>query len=116
MEYLQKLGERAGLGGWNSWSVAYRVLAIVAAALLAYWLLRVAVPAAVRLVRPVLLLLLAGSRHLGGLPQRDVLDGMGVQAAGALRALGWQRQYAVSADVKGFPTFQRGCSPVRGFM
>ena len=59
MEYLQKLGERAGLGGWDSWSVAYRVLAIVAAALLAYWLLRVAVPAAVRLVRPVLLLLLA---------------------------------------------------------
>ena len=59
VEYLQKLGERAGLGGWESWLVAYRVLAIVAAALLAYWLLRVAVPAAVRLVRPVLLLLLA---------------------------------------------------------
>ena len=86
MEYLQKLGERAGLGGWDSWSVPYRVLAIVAAALLAYWLLRVAVPAAVRLVRPVLLLLLAVSRHLGGLPQRDVLDAVGVQAAGALRA------------------------------
>ena len=40
MEYLQKLGERAGLGGWDSWSVPYRVLAIVAAALLAYWLVR----------------------------------------------------------------------------
>ena len=39
----------------------YRVLAIVAAALLAYWLVRVAVPAAVRLVRPVLLLLLAAA-------------------------------------------------------
>jgi hypothetical protein len=59
MEYLQKLGERAGLGGWDSWSVPYRVLAIVAAALLAYWLVRVVVPAAVRLARPVLLLLLA---------------------------------------------------------
>jgi hypothetical protein len=58
VEYLQKLMERAGLSGWDSWSVPYRVLAVVGAALLAYWLLRVAVPAFLRLARPALLLLL----------------------------------------------------------
>ena len=61
MEYLQKLAERADLAGWDSWPVHYRVLAIVGAALLAYWLLRVAVPAFLRLARPVLLLLLVAA-------------------------------------------------------
>ena len=59
VEYLQKLVARADLGNWDSWPVHYRVLAVVAAALLAYWILRVAVPAFLRLARPVLLLLLA---------------------------------------------------------
>ena len=58
MEYLNKLLARADLGAWDSWPVHYRVLAVVAAALLAYWLLRVVVPAFLRLARPVLLLLL----------------------------------------------------------
>lgn len=58
MDFLQKLVARADLSGWNSWSVAYRVLSVVAAALLVYWLLRIAVPAFLRLARPVLLLLL----------------------------------------------------------
>jgi hypothetical protein len=49
VEYLQKLSERAGLSGWDSWSAPYRVLAVVGAALIAYWLLRVAVPAFLRL-------------------------------------------------------------------
>jgi hypothetical protein len=58
VEYLKKLVARVDLSGWDSWPVHYRVLAVVAAALLAYWLLRVVVPAFLRLARPVLLLLL----------------------------------------------------------
>ena len=58
MDFLQKLVGRADLSGWDSWSVQYRVLVVVAAALAVYWALRVAVPAFLRLARPVLLLLL----------------------------------------------------------
>ncbi len=58
MEYLQKLLARADLGSWESWPVHYRILAVIAAGLLAYWGLRVVVPAFLRLARPVLLLLL----------------------------------------------------------
>ena len=58
MDFLQKLVARADLSGWDSWAVQYRVLSVVAAALLVYWALRVAVPAFLRLARPVLLLLL----------------------------------------------------------
>ncbi len=58
MDFLQKLVARADLSGWDSWSVQYRVLSVVAAALLVYWALRVAVPAFLRLAKPVLLLLL----------------------------------------------------------
>ena len=61
MEYLKKLLARTDLGAWDSWPVHYRVLAVVAAALLAYWLLRVVVPAFLRLARPVLLLLLVAA-------------------------------------------------------
>jgi hypothetical protein len=61
VEYLQKLSERAGLSGWDSWSAPYRVLDVVGAALIAYWLLRVAVPAFLRLARPALLLLLVAA-------------------------------------------------------
>ena len=53
--------ERADLSGWDSWPVPYRVLAVVGAALLAYWLLRVAVPAFLRLARPAFLLLLVAA-------------------------------------------------------
>ena len=61
MEYLQKLAARADLSGWDSWAVQYRVLAVVGTALLAYWVLRVAVPAFLRLARPALLLLLVAA-------------------------------------------------------
>ena len=58
MDFLQKLTARADLGDWASWSVPYRVLVVVVAALAIYWGLRVAVPAFLRLARPALLLLL----------------------------------------------------------
>jgi uncharacterized membrane protein YphA (DoxX/SURF4 family) len=58
VDFLQKLAARADLSGWSSWDTPHRVLAVVAAALLIYWGLRVAVPAFLRLARPVLLLLL----------------------------------------------------------
>lgn len=58
MTFLQKLMERAGVSGWESWPVPYRVLVGAVAVLLAYWALRAAVPAFLRLVRPALLLLL----------------------------------------------------------
>jgi hypothetical protein len=58
VDFLQKLVARADLSGWDSWSVQYRVLSVVAAALLVYWVLRIVVPAFLRLARPVLLLLL----------------------------------------------------------
>ncbi len=52
MEYLKELLARANLGGWESWSTQYRVLAVVGALVVAYWLLRVAVPAVLRILRP----------------------------------------------------------------
>lgn len=54
MEYLKELLARANLGGWESWSTQYRVLAVVGALVVAYWLLRVAVPAVLRILRPFL--------------------------------------------------------------
>jgi hypothetical protein len=58
VDFLQKLVARADLSGWDSWSVQHRVLFVVAAGLLVYWGLRIALPAFLRLARPVLLLLL----------------------------------------------------------
>jgi hypothetical protein len=58
VDFLQKLATRADLSGWSSWGTPYRVLAVVVAALIIYWGLRVAVPAFLRLARPALLLLL----------------------------------------------------------
>ena len=58
MEYLNKPSGTGRLGSWGSWPVHYRVLAVVGAAVLAYWLPRVVVPAFLRLARPVLLMLL----------------------------------------------------------
>lgn len=52
MEYLKELLARANVGGWESWSTQYRVLAVVVALLVAYWALRVAVPAMLRVLRP----------------------------------------------------------------
>lgn len=56
MDYLKELAGRANLGAtWEAWSPEYRVLAIAVALALAYWLLRVAVPALVRVLRPLLI-------------------------------------------------------------
>ncbi len=52
MEYLKELLARANVSGWDSWSTQYRVLAVVVALLVAYWALRVAVPAMLRVLRP----------------------------------------------------------------
>jgi|GEM_PF-637003 len=56
MDYLKELAGRANFAAtWEAWSPEYRVLAIAVALVLAYWLLRVAVPALVRVLRPVLI-------------------------------------------------------------
>lgn len=52
MEYLKELLARANLGGWDTWGAHYRVLAVVGGLLVAYWALRVAVPAVLRILRP----------------------------------------------------------------
>jgi len=54
VEYLRELLARANVSGWDSWSTQYRVLAVVVALLVAYWMLRVAVPAMLRVLRPLI--------------------------------------------------------------
>ena len=56
MEYLKELAGRAGVGNWESWSIQYRVLAVVLGLLAAYWALRVMLPAILRILWPFLLL------------------------------------------------------------
>ncbi len=56
MEYLKELAARAKLGNWDSWSPQYRVLAVVVGLLVAYWALRMTVPAVLRILRPFLFL------------------------------------------------------------
>ena len=58
MEYFKELVARANLGTWDSWSMQYRVLAVIVALLLAYVVLRAILPVALRLLRPVLFLAL----------------------------------------------------------
>ena len=54
MEYLKELAGRANLSAsWDAWTPEYRVLAIAAALAFVYWALRVAVPAVLRIMRPV---------------------------------------------------------------
>lgn len=56
MDYLKELAARTNLSAtWEAWTPEYRVLAIAVALAVAYWALRVAVPAVVRILRPVLL-------------------------------------------------------------
>jgi len=56
MDYLKELAGRANLGAtWEAWSPEYRILAIAVALALTYWVLRVVVPAVVRVLRPVLI-------------------------------------------------------------
>ncbi len=54
MEYLKELANRADLGAWQSWSIQYRVLAVVLGLFVAYLALRSILPAMLRLVRPAL--------------------------------------------------------------
>lgn len=55
MDYLKELAGRANLSTtWDAWTPEYRILAIAVGLALAYWALRVAVPAALRVLRPVL--------------------------------------------------------------
>jgi hypothetical protein len=56
VEYLRELANRANLGSWDSWSTQYRLLAVVVGLLVAYWALRVMVPAVLRILRPFLFL------------------------------------------------------------
>ena len=56
VEYFKELANRANLGNWNSWNTQYRVLAVVVGLLVAYWALRVMVPAVLRILRPFLFL------------------------------------------------------------
>jgi hypothetical protein len=56
VEYLKELANRANLGSWDSWSTQYRLLAVVVGLLVAYWALRVMVPAVLRILRPFLFL------------------------------------------------------------
>lgn len=59
MDYLKELAARANLSAtWEAWTPEYRVLAIAVTLVFAYWALRVAVPALVRTLRPVLLAVL----------------------------------------------------------
>jgi hypothetical protein len=54
--YFKELAARANLGSWDSWSTQYRLLAVVLGLLVAYWALRVMVPAVLRILRPFLFL------------------------------------------------------------
>ena len=56
MEYFKELTVRANLGNWDSWSMQYRLLAVVVGLLAAYWGLRVMLPAVLRILRPFLFL------------------------------------------------------------
>ena len=59
MDYLKELFARANLGGWESWGTQYRVLAVVGGLLVAYWALRVVVPAVLRILRPFIFVVIA---------------------------------------------------------
>lgn len=56
MEYVNELLTRANLGTWDSWSMQYRVLAVVVGLLIAYWALQIVLPVVLRVLRPVIFL------------------------------------------------------------
>ena len=56
MEQLKELFARANLGTWDSWSMQYRVLAVVIGLLVAYWALQVLLPVVLRVLRPFICL------------------------------------------------------------
>ncbi len=56
MEQINELLTRANLGTWDTWSMQYRVLAVVIGLLLAYWALQVLLPVVLRVLRPSIFL------------------------------------------------------------
>lgn len=56
MEYVNELLTRANLGTWDSWSMQYRVLAVVVALLVGYWALQFLLPVVLRVLRPFIFL------------------------------------------------------------
>lgn len=56
MEQINELLTRANLGTWDSWSMQYRVLAVIIGLLLAYWALQVLLPVVLRVLRPFIFL------------------------------------------------------------
>lgn len=56
MEYLNELLARANLGPWDSWSMQYRVLAVVVGLLVGYWILQLLLPVVFRVLRPFVFL------------------------------------------------------------
>ena len=56
MEQINELLTRANLGTWDSWSMQYRVLAVVIGLLAAYWALQVLLPVVLRVLRPFIFL------------------------------------------------------------
>ncbi|OYY34426.1 MAG: hypothetical protein B7Y08_27850 [Rhodospirillales bacterium 24-66-33] len=56
VEQLNELLARANLGPWDSWSMQYRVLAVVVGLLAAYWVLQLLLPVVFRVLRPFIFL------------------------------------------------------------
>lgn len=56
MEEINELLTRANLGTWDTWSMQYRVLAVVIGLLLAYWALQLLLPVVLRVLRPFIFL------------------------------------------------------------
>jgi hypothetical protein len=56
VEQINELLTRANLGTWDTWSMQYRVLAVVIGLLLAYWALQVLLPVVLRVLRPFIFL------------------------------------------------------------
>lgn len=54
VEYLKELTNQIDLDAWRSWSIQYRVLAVVLGLFVAYLALRAIVPTILRLLRPAL--------------------------------------------------------------
>ncbi|HTR85157.1 MAG TPA: hypothetical protein VMI56_11820 [Reyranella sp.] len=56
MDFLHRLADRIDLGGgWQSWNTATRAIVVVVAAVLVWGLARGALPALLRLLRPLLI-------------------------------------------------------------
>ena len=59
MEYLKELAGRIDFGSWQSWSTQQRVLAAIVCLAVVYAVIRIVVPAMLRLLRPALFVVIA---------------------------------------------------------